>query len=190
MSPLLFVCPPFISIHFRTPPKINVVSRIIIRFSWFGKKSNAFFAARRRSKKTADKIANSGTNAVIAASVLTTENGSIYQRFGRPTARANRLPSSSPRNTVVAARPSTAICVRCASGTLPATRKGQHHHGYHLFRARFWRDGAGGRISQQVLSVREVKHETNALYAEVPNALWEKSIAIQSIVCDGRKGLL
>ena len=46
------------------------------------------FAARRRSKKTAGKMANSGTNAVIAASVLTAENGSIYKRFGRTTARA------------------------------------------------------------------------------------------------------
>ena len=60
---------------------------------------NAFFAARRRSKKTAGKMANSGTNAVIAASVLTAENGSIYKRFGRTTARASRLPPSSPRNT-------------------------------------------------------------------------------------------
>ena len=45
-------------------------------------------------------------------------------------------------------------------------------------------------ISGQVLSVREVKHETNALYAEALNDLREKGIAIQSIVCDGRKGLL
>ena len=45
-------------------------------------------------------------------------------------------------------------------------------------------------ISQQVLSVREVKHETNALYAEALNALREKGVAIQSTVCDGRKGLL
>ena len=45
-------------------------------------------------------------------------------------------------------------------------------------------------ISGQVLSVREVKHETNALHAEALNDLREKGIAIQSIVCDGRKGLL
>ena len=45
-------------------------------------------------------------------------------------------------------------------------------------------------ISGQALSVREVKHETNALYAEALNDLREKGIAIQSIVCDGRKGLL
>ena len=45
-------------------------------------------------------------------------------------------------------------------------------------------------ISGQALSVREVKHETNALYAEALNDLREKGIAIQGIVCDGRKGLL
>ena len=45
-------------------------------------------------------------------------------------------------------------------------------------------------ISGQVLSVREVKHETNALHAEALNALREKGVVIQSIVCDGRKGLL
>ena len=45
-------------------------------------------------------------------------------------------------------------------------------------------------ISGQVLSVREVKHETNALYTEALNDLREKGVVIQSIVCDGRKGLL
>ena len=45
-------------------------------------------------------------------------------------------------------------------------------------------------ISGQALSVREVKHETNALYTEALNALREKGVVIQSIVCDGRKGLL
>lgn len=45
-------------------------------------------------------------------------------------------------------------------------------------------------ISRQALFVAEVKHETNALYAEALNSLQEKGIEIQSIVCDGRKGLL
>ena len=45
-------------------------------------------------------------------------------------------------------------------------------------------------ISSQALSVREVKHETNALYADALNDLREKGVAIQSMVCDGRKGLL
>ena len=42
-------------------------------------------------------------------------------------------------------------------------------------------------ISGQALSVREIKHETNALYAEALNALREKGVVIQSIVCDGGK---
>ena len=45
-------------------------------------------------------------------------------------------------------------------------------------------------ISQRVLSVDEVKYETNALYAAALTALKEKGVEIQSIVCDGRKGLL
>ena len=45
-------------------------------------------------------------------------------------------------------------------------------------------------ISQQALSVDEVKYETNALYAAALNELREKGVEIQSIVCDGRKGLL
>ena len=45
-------------------------------------------------------------------------------------------------------------------------------------------------ISQQALSVDAVKYETNALYAAALNELREKGVEIQSIVCDGRKGLL
>ena len=44
--------------------------------------------------------------------------------------------------------------------------------------------------SQRVLSVDEVKYETNALYAAALTTLKEKGVEIQSIVCDGRKGLL
>ena len=45
-------------------------------------------------------------------------------------------------------------------------------------------------ISSQALSVREVKHETNALYADALNNLRGKGVEIQSMVCGGRKGLL
>lgn len=45
-------------------------------------------------------------------------------------------------------------------------------------------------ISRQALFVGEVKHESNALYAEALSSLQEKGVGIQSIVCDGRKGLL
>ena len=44
-------------------------------------------------------------------------------------------------------------------------------------------------ISGKALSVTEVKNENNALYAEAIGSLKAKGIEIQSIVCDGRKGL-
>lgn len=53
----------------------------------------------------------------------------------------------------------------------------QPHHGYHL--------------SNQALSVDEVKYETNALYLEAVCKLEQKAITIQSIItCDGRQGLM
>ena len=44
-------------------------------------------------------------------------------------------------------------------------------------------------ISGKALSVSEVKNETNALYAQAIGSLKAKDIEIQSIVCDGRRGL-
>lgn len=45
-------------------------------------------------------------------------------------------------------------------------------------------------ISKQALFVEAVKYETNALYAAALAELKAKNIEIQSIVCDGRKGLM
>ncbi|MCP1659245.1 hypothetical protein J2T37_000160 [Neisseria perflava] len=45
-------------------------------------------------------------------------------------------------------------------------------------------------ISKQPLYVEEVKHETNALYAQAIETIRSKGIEIQSVICDGRKGLL
>ena len=45
-------------------------------------------------------------------------------------------------------------------------------------------------ISGQALSVDEVKSETNALYFEAVCKIREKGINIQSITCDGKKGLI
>ena len=44
-------------------------------------------------------------------------------------------------------------------------------------------------ISSKALSVSKVKYETNELYAQAIGSLKAKGIAIQSIVCDGRRGL-
>lgn len=45
-------------------------------------------------------------------------------------------------------------------------------------------------LSKQPLYVEEVKYETNALYAQAVGEIRRKGIEIQSIICDGRKGLL
>ena len=44
-------------------------------------------------------------------------------------------------------------------------------------------------ISRKALSVTQVKYETNELYAKAIGSLKAKGIAIQSIVCGGRRGL-
>lgn len=44
-------------------------------------------------------------------------------------------------------------------------------------------------ISGKALFVSVVKNETNKLYAQAIGSLKTKGIAIQSIVCDGRRGL-
>ena len=44
-------------------------------------------------------------------------------------------------------------------------------------------------ISGKALSVSEAKYETNTLYAQAIGRLKAKGIEIQSIVCDGRRGL-
>lgn len=45
-------------------------------------------------------------------------------------------------------------------------------------------------IGKKALSVTEVKNETNALYVGEVNELRKKGLEIQSIVCDGKAGLL
>ena len=45
-------------------------------------------------------------------------------------------------------------------------------------------------ISGKALFVGEVKNETNALYAQALGSLKSKGIEIQSIICDGRRGLI
>ena len=45
-------------------------------------------------------------------------------------------------------------------------------------------------ISGKALSVSEVKYETNEQYFTAIGSLKDKGIEIQSIVCDGRRGLV
>ena len=44
--------------------------------------------------------------------------------------------------------------------------------------------------SKRALTVVEVEQETNALYTQAVAALQEKGVLIQSIICDGKSGLL
>ena len=45
-------------------------------------------------------------------------------------------------------------------------------------------------ITKQTVWANEVKYETNALYLFALNEIKEQGIEIQSIICDGRKGLV
>lgn len=45
-------------------------------------------------------------------------------------------------------------------------------------------------LSGQALSVQIVRYETNALYQQALQQLLDKGINLQSIICDGRRGLL
>ena len=44
--------------------------------------------------------------------------------------------------------------------------------------------------SKRALTVTAIKRETNALYMQAVAALREKGVVIQSIICDGKSGLL
>ena len=47
-----------------------------------------------------------------------------------------------------------------------------------------------GACSKRALMVVAVERETNALYTQAVATLREKGIEIQSIICDGKSGLL
>ena len=125
-------------------------------------------------------MANSGTNAVIAASVLTAENGSSKQT-------AAQLAAQHGCSCKTIYRHLRKVQVR---ECYPQPAKANIIMDTTCFGRGFGVMVLMDSISGQALSVREIKHETNALYAEALNALREKGVVIQSIVCDGRKGLL
>ena len=77
---------------------------------------NAFSVAQNGSKRMASEEVGNAINLPVVAGNLTVAGVAKAMNFGQPTARASRLPPGSPRNTVVAARPSTAICAGRASG--------------------------------------------------------------------------
>ena len=137
-------------------------------------------------------MASNDINARLAANVLTAASACKMTSFGQqPIAQENKPQRSSPGSTDAAAKPSIAAFAVCKSGS--ATHLAEKAN-IIMDTTYFCRDFGVlvlmDSISQQALSVDEVKYETNALYAEALNELREKGVVIQSIVCDGRKGLL
>ena len=110
--------------------------------------------------------------------------------FGQPIAQENKPLHSSPRSTDAAAKPSIAAYKRRKSERTIRSPKRPTSSWTTYFGRDFGVMVLMDSISQQVLSVDEVKYETNALYAAALTTLKEKGVEIQSIVCDGRKGLL
>ena len=110
---------------------------------------------------------------------------------GQPTAQENRPQHSLPCSTAAVEKPSTVACAKHGSKkTIRAPKKANIIMDTTCFGRSFGVMVLMDSISKQALFVAEVKHEANALYAEALNSLREKGVEIQSIVCDGRKGLL
>ena len=70
---------------------------------------NAFSAAQNKSKRTVAAMADNAINAANAIDSLTAADGSIRNRFGKPTHQANKPPPNLPPPTAAAAKPSCAI---------------------------------------------------------------------------------
>ena len=151
---------------------------------------NAFSAAQNKSKRTVAAMTANAINAANAIDSLTAADGSIRNRFGKPTHQANKPPPNLPPPTAAAAKPSCAISKKTqtqAQFAAPARANVIMDTTY--FGRRFGIMVLFDSISRKALSVTEVKTETNALYAQEIGSLKAKGIEIQSIVCDGRKGI-
>ena len=74
--------------------------------------------------------------------------------------------------------------MRAATGTR------EPHHGHTYFGRKWGVMVLYDARSKRALTVVAVERETNALYTQAVAALQEKGIEIQSIICDGKSGLL
>ena len=136
-------------------------------------------------------MASNDINARLAANVLTAASAFKTTSFGQLIAQANKRPRSLPSSMDAAARPSYRCLRRVQTRErYPLPEKANIIMDTTYFGRSFGVMVLMDSISQQALSVDEVKYETNALYAAALNELREKGVEIQSIVCDGRKGLL
>ena len=66
---------------------------------------NAFSAAQNKSKRTVAAMTANAINAANAIDSLTAADGSIRNRFGKPTHQANKPPPNLPPPTAAAAKP-------------------------------------------------------------------------------------
>ena len=149
---------------------------------------NAFSAAQNGSKRAAGKTANNATNAESAAGDLTAANGSIPNPYGRPTGKQTAAQIAATygcsRQTILRhlkkAQTQAQFAVPARANVIMDTT---------YFGRRFGVMVLFDNISRKALSVTEAKTETNALYAQEIGSLKAKGIEIQSIICDGRKGI-
>ena len=74
--------------------------------------------------------------------------------------------------------------MRAATGTR------EPHHGHPYFGRKWGVMVLYDAISKRALSVLEVKNETIERYRQEVAALQERDVVIQSIICDGKSGLL
>ena len=128
-------------------------------------------------------MAANAINAANAIDSLTAADGSIRNRFGKPTHQANKPPPNLPPPTAAAAKPSCAISKKTqtqAQFAAPARANVIMDTTY--FGRRFGIMVLFDSISRKALSVTEVKTETNTLYAQEIGSLKAKGIEIQSIM--------
>lgn len=146
--------------------------------------------AQNRSKRTVAETVNNAINVMPAADNLKVANDLIRKNCGKPIPQANRLLPNLPPHSNAAAKPFTAISKKAIPKAQFATPK----HVNVIMDTTYFGRSFGiivlmDSISGKALSVSKVKYETNELYAKAIGSLKAKGIAIQSIVCDGRRGL-
>ena len=152
---------------------------------------NAFFAAQNRSGKMAPKVANNATDACPVTSVSAAEKlnpNTLWQRYSEGKQSAAQL-AAQYGCSLKTIRRHLAKAATQADCTLPqapvnlimdTTYFGRKWGVMVLYDAR----------SKRALTVTAIERETNALYTQAVAALREKGVVIQSIICDGKSGLL
>ena len=149
---------------------------------------NAFFAARNRSRRTVPVMANNATNVPLATSVSAAAADLSLTPSGSFTATASRPTHSLPRSTDAASKASAATSPKPLHR--PIARCHRHPHGYHLFRPPVGYHGSLRRSQQASLDCDGNQAGNQRDLHAGGRSLREKGVVIQSIICDGKSGLL